>query len=90
MPFTGHSDDAAAHSRPERLSRIDANDIRIAVYEMTATPPLPLEIAINEAIEIVKRYGTAQSSAFVNGVLDKVATHLGVKSGAKRAARNGF
>jgi N utilization substance protein B len=70
--------DASEHWRLERLSRIDANVIRIAVYEMTADAPLPREIAINEAIEVVKKYGTAESAAFVNGVLDQVATRLGL------------
>lgn len=61
------------HWRVDRLSRIDANIIRIAVYEMTAEPPLPVEIAINEAVEVAKRYGTGESAPFVNGVLDAVA-----------------
>jgi N utilization substance protein B len=67
---------ASEHWRLERLSRIDANVIRIAVCEMTAVPPLPVEIAIDEAVEVAKRYGTAQSAAFVNGVLDAVARRL--------------
>lgn len=78
--------EASTHWRLERLSRIDANVIRIAVLEMTADSPLPVEIAIDEAIEIAKRYGTAESAAFVNGVLDQVATRLGLKSsGGTRA-----
>jgi N utilization substance protein B len=81
--------EASEHWRLERLSRIDANVIRIAVCEMTADPPLPFEIAINEAVEVAKRYGTAQSAAFVNGVLDAVATRLGLKSGRTRAAQDG-
>lgn len=69
---------ASEHWRLERLSRIDANVIRIAVFEMINDPPLPMEIAINEAIEIVKRYGTTESAAFVNGVLDELAKRVGV------------
>jgi N utilization substance protein B len=74
---------ASEHWRLERLSRIDANVIRIAVYEMTSDPPLPMEIAINEAIEVVKRYGTAESAAFVNGVLDELAKRLGLARGQR-------
>ena len=77
---------ASEHWRLERLSRIDANVIRIAVYEMTTDPPLPIEIAINEAIEIVKRYGTAESAAFVNGVLDELAKRLGLERGHRHGA----
>jgi N utilization substance protein B len=71
---------ASEHWRMERLSRVDANVIRIAVYEMTTPPGLPIEIAINEAIEVARKFGTAESAGFVNGVLDQVAARLGLKS----------
>jgi N utilization substance protein B len=77
---------ASEHWRLERLSRIDSNVIRIAVYEMTTPPALPIEIAINEAIEVARKFGTAESAAFVNGVLDEVAKQLGLKD-ASRAHR---
>jgi N utilization substance protein B len=80
--------ESSEHWRLERLSRIDANVIRIAVCEMTGDPPLPVEIAIDEAVEIAKRYGTAESAAFVNGVLDAVARRLGLRS-RPRAASDG-
>lgn len=76
---------ASEHWRLERLSRVDANVIRIAVYEMTTPPGLPIEIAINEAIEIARKFGTAESAAFVNGVLDQVAARSGLKSSAHSA-----
>ena len=69
--------------RFERLSRVDLNVLRIAVYELTTPPVLPPEIAINEAVEIARRFGTAESAAFVNGVLDQVATRLGLKTRAE-------
>ena len=71
---------ASEHWRIERLSRIDLNVIRIAVYELTSPPALPVEIALNEAIEIARRFGTEESAAFVNGVLDQVASRLGLKA----------
>ena len=67
---------ASEHWRLERLSRIDANVIRIAVYEMTTPPGLPPQIAINEAIEVARKFGTTDSAAFVNGVLDAVGKRL--------------
>jgi N utilization substance protein B len=79
--------EAAEHWRLERLSRTDVNVIRIAVFEMTATPPLPVEIAINEAIEIARRFGTVESPTFVNGVLDRVAERLGLKATRDNSSR---
>jgi N utilization substance protein B len=73
---------ASQHWRLERLSRIDANVIRIAVFEMTDPPGLPPEIAINEAIEVARKFGTTESAAFVNGVLDAVGKRLGRKEAA--------
>jgi N utilization substance protein B len=79
---------ACEHWRLERLSRIDLSVIRVAAYELMTPPALPLEIAINEAVEIARRFGTKESSAFVNGVLDQVAAKLGLKAAGevKRAA----
>jgi transcription antitermination protein NusB len=77
---------ASEHWRMERLSRVDANIIRIAVYEMTRSPALPIEIAINEAIEVARKFGTAESAAFVNGLLDQVAKSLGLARQQKAAS----
>jgi N utilization substance protein B len=79
---------ASEHWRLERLSRVDANVIRIAVYEMTTPPGLPIQIAINEAVEVARKFGTTESAAFVNGVLDEVAARLGLKD-TRRAANKG-
>jgi N utilization substance protein B len=70
--------EASENWRMERLSRIDLNVIRVAVYELRSMN-LPLEIAINEAVEVVRRFGTAESTAFVNGILDQIASRLGLK-----------
>lgn len=65
---------ASAHWKLDRMATIDRNILRIAVYEMRIAPnPLKENIAINEALEIAKKYGTAESSAFVNGLLDQIA-----------------
>ncbi len=80
---------ASEHWRLERLSRVDLTVIRIAVHELTASPPLPVEIAVNEAVELARRFGTEESAAFVNGLLDEVAERLELKRATKVAPSNG-
>jgi transcription antitermination protein NusB len=53
----------------ERLAAVDRNVLRIAGYELFFVPNIPPAVSINEAIEIVKKYSTAESGRFVNGVL---------------------
>lgn len=55
-----------------RLTKVDLTLLRLAVYEMKFEN-LPSGIAINEAVELAKRYGTDKSPAFVNGVLAKIS-----------------
>ncbi len=55
-----------------RMSRIDRNVLRIAVYEMTEMSNIPYAVTINEAVDIAKKYGTGESGSFINGVIDKV------------------
>jgi N utilization substance protein B len=55
-----------------RISSVDRNILRIAIYEMLERPEIPSVVSINEAIEIAKKYSTEESGRFVNGVLDKV------------------
>lgn len=56
----------------ERLAAVDRNIIRIGTYELMKVPEMPPAVAINEAIEIAKRYSTAESGKFVNGVLGRI------------------
>lgn len=58
--------------RLTRISSVDRNILRIAIYEMLECPEIPSVVSINEAIEIAKKYSTEESGRFVNGVLDKV------------------
>ena len=60
----------------ERLANIDRNLLRIAVYEMIYSDQVPVNVAMDEAIEIAKVFGDDQSSRFVNAVLSKVKTQL--------------
>lgn len=65
---------SSAHWKMDRMATIDRNILRIAVYEMKfSSEPLKENIAINEAVEISKKYGSADSASFVNGILDQVA-----------------
>jgi len=64
----------ASNWRLERIDLTDRNVLRIAVYEMIYCNDVPPEVAINEAVEIAKRFGTVDSPSFVNGVLDAVKT----------------
>jgi len=74
--------------RLERLSRVDLNVIRIAVYELLADAGPAPEVVINEAIEVARRFGTEESAGFVNGILDSVARRLAVLStGGRRCCR---
>lgn len=65
---------AATNWRLSRMMPVDRNVLRLGAYELLFDPnPQPLEVVINEAIELSRRYGSAESPAFVNGVLDRVA-----------------
>jgi len=59
-----------------RLNVVDRNILRLAIYEMLHCHDVPPIVAINEAIEIAKRFGGDESGKFVNGILDKVKLEL--------------
>lgn len=63
--------------RIDRMSRVDRNILRLGACELLAFPDVPVKVVINEAVELAKRFGTAESSAFVNGVLDRIAGAVG-------------
>lgn len=56
-----------------RLPKVTLTVLRIAVYEMQFVEEVPVSIAINEAVELAKKFGTAEDAAFVNGILGAVA-----------------
>jgi N utilization substance protein B len=62
----------AENWRMDRMAAIDRNILRLGAYEMLLRPEVPPKVAINEALELAKRYSTAQSSRFVNGILDRL------------------
>jgi len=63
----------AENWRLERMSVIDRNILRLAVYEMYFQNDVPVTVAINEAVEIAKRFSTDESGSFINGILDAMA-----------------
>lgn len=71
--------DAAENWRLERMSRVDLIILRLAAYELLYCPDIPLQVSIDEAVEIGNRYGSDDSPTFINGVLDRVAHANGLK-----------
>ena len=67
---------ASRNWRLERMSRVDRNILRLAAAELRHFPDVPVKVAINEAVELAKRFGTSDSPAFVNGILDRIAHQL--------------
>jgi N utilization substance protein B len=68
--------ESAEHWDLDRMAVVDRNILRMAVYELLYEPSVPAKVAINEAIEIAKKFGTAESSRFINGVLDRIHREL--------------
>jgi N utilization substance protein B len=76
----GHKDEldarirkVSAHWRLERMAIVDRNLLRLGAFEMIhMTKEVPRKVVINEAVEIAKAFSTAESSAFINGILDRI------------------
>jgi N utilization substance protein B len=68
---------AVQHWRLGRLSRVDRCVLRLATFELLERAEIPVSVTIDEAIEIARRYGSDDSPAFVNGVLDRIARLAG-------------
>ena len=69
----------ALHSTNWKLSRmaaVDKNILRMAVFELKRFSDIPVKVTINEAVEIAKRFGSSDSGAFVNGILDNIASGI--------------
>ena len=67
---------ASINWRLTRMSYVDRNILRMAVWEFLYGGDIPPNVTMNEAIELAKRFGTSDSGAFVNGILDRVARNL--------------
>ena len=66
-------DDEALGWTTSRMSKVDLSILRLAVYEIRFDEDVPTGVAINEAVELAKKYGQEESAGFVNGVLAKFA-----------------
>jgi len=65
--------EAAEHWRVERMALVDRNILRLGAYELSAGSDIPFAVAINEAVELGKRFGAEDSGAFINGILDRIS-----------------
>jgi N utilization substance protein B len=70
---------SAENWKLSRMAKVDLIILRLATYELLFCPDIPMNVSLDEAIEIGKRYGSDDSSSFINGVLDKVASAGGAK-----------
>ena len=59
-----------------RMNSVDRNVLRLGVFELVHCRETPTKVIINEAIEIGKKFGTSDSSAFINGILDKISKNI--------------
>ncbi len=71
--------------RLERMSAIDRNILRLATYELFHRSDIPPRVSINEAVELAKAFGSEESAAFVNGILDAIYKNV-IKEDEKRSA----
>ena len=79
LPLTQHLDQLIAKYAPEwpldQIAAIDRNILRIALWEFAVLCETPIKVAINEAVELAKLYGSDSAPRFVNGVLGALADH---------------
>jgi N utilization substance protein B len=64
--------EAASNWRLDRIAPVDRTILRLGAYELLAEPQTPRAVVLDEAVEMAKRFGEADSPAFVNGVLDAI------------------
>ena len=67
---------SAENWRIERMAVVDRNVLRMAVHEMIQTSRPPAAVIIDEAIEVAKKFGSEESGAFINGILDSIRKRL--------------
>jgi N utilization substance protein B len=65
--------------RLERMAVVERNVIRMALFELAYAKSTPVNVVLNEAVELAKRYGTAEGAAFANGLLDRAVDELGLR-----------
>lgn len=83
-----HIVQASTNWRLERMSRLDRNILRLAVFELLFMEDIPPKVSIDEAVELAKKYGGGDSAAFVNGILDHVYNRMQLGEKARSLAVN--
>ncbi|NPB09080.1 MAG: transcription antitermination factor NusB [Thermodesulfobacteria bacterium] len=73
------------HWKLSRMSAIDRNILRLATYELLYRPDIPPKVSINEAVELAKAFGSEESAAFVNGILDAIYREVVLKNEPRSA-----
>jgi N utilization substance protein B len=68
---------ASANWRLERMTRVDRNVLRLGAWELAHRSDVPAAVTLDEAVELAKAFGTEDSGAFVNGVLNRIAETVG-------------
>jgi N utilization substance protein B len=69
-------EDYLQHWRLDRLGSVDRNILRLALFELLYCPDIPPKVTINEAVDLGKKYGTEDSGAFINGILDRIQNEV--------------
>lgn len=82
-------EDSSTNWRLARMPVVDRNILRIAAFELLVCHDIPATVSINEAVELAKSFGTADSRAFVNGIVDRMARQLQRIDGARRPSKRG-
>lgn len=78
---------AAEHWALDRMAVVDKNILRAAGYELIYRKDIPASVAINEALEIAKKYSTEESASFLNGILDKISKEKITAGKQKKSVR---
>ncbi|UCG13959.1 MAG: transcription antitermination factor NusB [Deltaproteobacteria bacterium] len=64
------------HWRLERMPVVDRSILRLAVFELLHRSDIPASVSINEAVDLGKKFGSEDSGAFINGILDRIRLHM--------------
>lgn len=80
---------ASLHWSLERIGLVERNLLRFAIYELLYMADIPPKVTINEAVEIAKRYGAADASVFINGILDRITHDVVPQSAEELSALSG-
>lgn len=78
--------EAAENWRVGRMTLVDRNILRLGAYELSIGSDIPFAVAINEAVELGKRFGAEESGAFINGILDRISDIVRKKTTAEGPA----